>query len=632
MTTLSTRKLPTRGPRESGLASGTILQGRYHIIKTLGAGGMGSVYQARDLHFPNVIRLCAVKEMINPASDPQLRDIAVRNFEREANILATLDHPAVPEVFDYFSQNDRSYLVLEFINGRDLEALLDETEGMLSEDRVRDWAIQICDVLIYLHNHTPQPIIFRDMKPSNVMLDQHDRIRLVDFGIAKVFESEQRGTMIGTEGYAPPEQYRGQAGPRGDLYALGATLHHLLTRQDPRSEPPFSFADRPIRAVNPSVSEAMESVIMTALAYNPEERFHSAAAMKAALQATIQPQVMPVSDSIAMPTRRLATQALGVSSVVVPLWMFMCEDEIRSSPAVAGDMVYVSAYDNNLYALGAKDGKFQWKFATQGGMASSPYVAGGTVYVGSEDRSVYAVNARTGRVIWSCPTEGPVRSSPRLQYDHVFVGSDDAHLYAVNAASGRVAWRVDTGGPVRSSPAFGDDLILFGCEDGYLYAVSVRSTMKWRFRAKRAITSSPCVHQGLVFVGSQDATVYALALGSGWAMWRFKTGKAVVSSPTVANGIVLIGSADGNVYALDMQTGRLVWRFATEGQVASSPLVVNGAVYFGSVDGSVYSVDVRTGELRWRFETQGPVVSSPTEAGGIIYIGSNDKRVYALPA
>lgn len=630
MTTLSTRKLPLRGVNVPTLTPGTILQGRYHIIKALGAGGMGAVYQARDLHFPNVIRLCAVKEMINNASDPYLREMAIRNFEREANILATLDHPAIPEVFDYFSQDDRSYLVLEYINGSDLEALLNQTEGFFPEDRVRDWAIQICDVLIYLHGHSPNPIIFRDLKPSNIMLDQHDRIRLVDFGIAKVFEANQKGTMIGTEGYAPPEQYRGQAGPRGDIYALGATLHHLLTRQDPRTEPPFSFADRPIRAINPNVSPAFEAVIMTALAYNAEDRFPSAAAMKAALLATAQSQVLPTNEAGPELTRKLTIHLS--KGGVVPLWTFACEDEVRSTPAVAEGLVYVSAYDNNLYALSAKEGRFQWKYATQGGMASSPCVHEGVVYVGSEDKHIYAVHARLGRIVWSTPTEGPVRSSPRIQYNHVFVGSDDGYLYALNAQTGRVAWRVETGGPVRSSPAFGDDLILFGSEDGYLYAVTIKGAIKWRFHAKRAMTSSPCVYQGSVYVGSQDAMVYALSLTSGWALWRYKTSKSIVSSPTVANGIVYIGSADGCLYALDAQSGRLIWRYATEGQVASSPLYVNGAVYFGSVDRHVYCLDGRSGELRWKFETDGPVVSSPAQAEGIIYIGSCDRRVYALPA
>ena len=147
------------------------------------------------------------------------------------------------KIYDFFTFDERSYLVLELVNGKDLDAILSETQGFFSEDQVIAWAIELCDVLDYLHKHKPEPIIFRDMKPTNIMVNQDNHIMLVDFGIAKLFHEGQKGTMIGTEGYSPPEQYRGEATPLADIYALGATLHHLLTRRDPRLEPPFTFAN-----------------------------------------------------------------------------------------------------------------------------------------------------------------------------------------------------------------------------------------------------------------------------------------------------------------------------------------------------------------------------------------------------
>ncbi|MGW8251275.1 MAG: serine/threonine protein kinase, partial [Anaerolineales bacterium] len=145
------------------LTSGTTLANRYLIQNVIGVGGMGAVYRARDLHFPNVVKLVAVKEMINQVRDELVRSTIVRNFEREANLLATLDHPAIPRIYDYFTHNDRSYLILEYINGKDLEAILNDTEGFLPEERVVQWGIELCDVLSYLHHHQPEPIIFRDM-------------------------------------------------------------------------------------------------------------------------------------------------------------------------------------------------------------------------------------------------------------------------------------------------------------------------------------------------------------------------------------------------------------------------------------------------------------------------------------
>jgi len=612
-------------PRVDGrLAEGALLQGRYRILGVLGAGGMSTVYKAQDLRFPKVQRLCAIKEMTNTATDPQVRALILRNFEREAGILATLSHPAIPQVYDYFSEGDHSYLVQEFIRGKDLEALLGETEGFLPEAQVVGWAVQICDVLTYLHNHKPNPIIFRDLKPANIMLDDQGRTRLVDFGIAKVFQSGQKGTMIGTEGYSPPEQYRGIAEPRGDLYALAATIHHLLSKQDPRLEPPFSFQERPIHQTNPLVSAELQEILDRALEYDINRRFGSAEEMKRALMSL---------RSARLTVRPAAAVVEGVRlGAPVALWQFACEDEIRASPTVHGGTLYIGAYDNNLYALDAETGKFLWKYATEGGIASSPCVGGGRVFFGSEDRLLYAVNADTGRLVWTCPTRGRIYSSPQVQFGHVFIGSDDHRLYAVSLANGRVAWSFEAEAEIRSTPAIGPDAIYFGDESGSVYAVGVSGKLMWRFRSRRAVTSSPLLTRELIYVGSQDWYVYALDLRSGWAVWRYRTAGAVISSPVIEGSTVYIGSADGEVYALDASSGYLVWRYKTGGQVTSSPAVYKGTVYVGSVDGYLYSLDAATGQLRWRFQTNGPVVSSPRVVDDIVYVGSIDHYVYALPA
>jgi outer membrane protein assembly factor BamB/tRNA A-37 threonylcarbamoyl transferase component Bud32 len=614
----------SRDSVEGRLPDGHMLQSRYRILGVLGFGGMSAVYKAQDMRFPKVVRVCVAKEMLNTATDPNVRAMIERNFEREANILATLSHPGIVQIYDYFSENNRSYLVEEYVSGKDLEAILAEAEGFLAEAQVISWAVQVCEVLSYLHGHEPRPIIFRDIKPSNIMLDNHNRVRVVDFGIARLFESGQKGTMIGTEGYSPPEQYRGVAEPRVDVYALGATMHHLLSKQDPRLEPPFSFHERPIHKTNPTVSHELSEVIDRALEYDINKRYGSAEEMQRAL--------LSLSSARGIG----GTTAFGVSSVasgdVIALWRFACEDEVRSSPAVSENTLYVGAYDHNLYAISAKDGKFLWKYATEGGIASSPCVHEGRVFVGSSDKLLYAISADTGRIIWTCPTQDKVWSSPRAAFGHVFFGSDDRHLYAANIHSGRVVWSFETEGEVRSSPTIGDEAIYVGSEGGVVYAIDTGGQARWRFRARRGVTSSPAITEDMAYVGCQDWFVYGLDIRSGWSVWRYRTGGPIVSSPSVAEGLVFIGSTDGHLYALDADNGRLVWRYETEDQVTSSPAVGAGAVYFGSVDGSVYSLDVKTGNLRWRFQTDGPVTSSPTVVDGLVYIGSTDRYVYALPA
>jgi len=616
---------PSKTPEyvEGRLPDGHVLQGRYRILGLHDVGGMSTIYKAQDLRFTKVIRLCIAKEMLNTATDPQVRAVMERNFEREANILAGLNHPGIVQVYDFFREGDRNYLIMEYVDGKNLEDILNETEGFFSETQVVHWAIQICEVLSYLHSHDPQPIVFRDIKPSNIMIDKHGRIRLIDFGIARIFQSGQKGTMIGTEGYTPPEQYRGIAEPRVDIYALGATMHHLLSKQDPRMEAPFSFQERPIHKTNPTVSRELTEVVNRALEYDIDKRYGSAEEMQRAL--------MSLSSARGISGATAFGTAAFVSNDIMALWRFRCEDEVRSSPAVHNGILYIGAYDNNLYAINADDGKFLWKYATEGGVASSPCVYEGRVFFGSADRLLYAVNAETGRISWTCPTQGSVWSSPRAAFDHVFFGSDDRNLYAVNTHSGRVAWKFEADGKVRSSPAIGNDTIYVGCEGGGVYAIDISGQSRWRFRARRSVTSSPAITQEMVYIGCQDSYVYCLDIRSGWTAWRYRTGGAVVSSPTVSEGLVFIGSADGDLYALDAESGRLVWRYSTEGQVTSNPAVAEGAVYFGSVDGAIYSLDTRTGNLRWRFQTEGPVISSPTVVNGVVYIGSDDRYVYALP-
>ncbi len=611
-------------PIEGRLPEGHHLQDRYRILSVLAVGGMSAVYRSQDLRFSKVERICAIKEMINSANDADVRAMILRNFERETNILATLNHPGIVQVYDCFTEGDRSYLVLEYVRGRDLEAVLAEKKGFFSEQKVVGWAIQICEVLSYLHSHEPRPIVFRDIKPSNIMLDEYGRIKLVDFGIAKMFQSGKKGTMIGTEGYSPPEQYQGIADPRVDIYALGATMHHLLSKRDPRLEPPFSFQRRPIHETNPSISRELVEVINKALEYDANDRFGSAEEMQRTLMSLRSAQ--DVTSTTGLGT------SVTVSDEITPLWRFAFEDEVRSTPTVHQGTVYVGVYDHNLYALNAGDGEFLWKYPTDAGIASSPCVYEGVVFVGSADRVLYAVGARDGRIRWTCPTKGKIWSSPQAAFHHVFFGSDDQNLYAVNVQAGRVAWTFKADGKIRSSPRIGEEAIYVGCEAGIVYAIDTSGDVHWRFRARRGVTSSPAVTDEMAYVGAQDRYVYGLDLRSGWLAWRYRTDGPVISSPALGKGMVFIGSADKHLYALDAESGRLVWRYDTDGQVTSSPVVLDDKVYFGSVDGCVYSLEAKTGRLRWRFRTEGPVISSPTAEEGVIYIGSSDRYLYALPA
>lgn len=611
---------------EGHLQPGTTLSNRYLIQGVVGVGGMGAVYRARDLHFPSVVKFVAVKEMVNQARDPLVRETIVKNFEREANLLATLSHPAIPRIHDYFTQNERSYLILEFIHGKDLETLLNDTEGFFSQDQVIGWGIELCDVLQYLHEHQPEAIIFRDIKPSNIMINQHNHIVLIDFGIAKHFQSGEKGTMIGTEGYSPPEQYRGEATALADIYALGATLHHLLTRQDPRLEPPFSFSERPIRQTNPAVSIDLETVINTALQYNLEERFQGASEMKDAL-------LNVARETGALKEKPVSTARITLnSSKINPVWSFRCEDELRGSPIVHNGIVYIGSYDNNMYALHARTGEFIWKYPTEGGVVSRPAAAEGNIYFGSEDKRVHAVSARNGKIIWTYYTEGPVRSSPHLAEGHLFVGSDDGFLHAVSAGSGRGVWRTDAYAPIRSTPLVHNEAIYFGTEAGEFICLDFRGAVKWRFKAKRAVTSSPFIAESFVYFTSLDSILYALEAKTGWVIWRYRMDKGSISTPCLAGDLIFTGSVDGNIYCINVHSAKEVWRFPTEHQVTGSPIIYKDSLYCGSVDGNLYCLEYRTGRLRWQYQTGGPITGTPAAYEDVVYLSSTDHKMYAFEA
>jgi tetratricopeptide (TPR) repeat protein len=204
--------------------------------------------------------------------------------------LLDLNHPCIPRVRDFFAEGGRNYLVMDFIDGYTLAQML-ELEGNIkglngasgiTEARARSWTRQICSVLSYLHNLTP-PIIFRDLKPSNIMVTKRDEVKLIDFGIARTFQSQTQATVIMTIGYAPPEQLQGRPEPRSDLYSLGATIHRLLTRHDAVNNKPSVFAFPTIRSLRPDISVAFDQVVMRALAPNIDQRWPGADEMERAV-------------------------------------------------------------------------------------------------------------------------------------------------------------------------------------------------------------------------------------------------------------------------------------------------------------------------------------------------------------
>ena len=275
------------------LALGTVLRSRYKIVELVGQGGMGAVYRAEDLRLEG--RQCAVKE-VQLETGADFATQSREQFQREASVLARLDHPNLPKVSDYFSEGGRDYLVMDFVAGRDLKETMDEARRrgrFLEEKQVRAWADQLCDALEYLHSLDP-PILHRDVKPANIRLTPGGTLKLVDFGLVKLLAPDDSRTITilqgrGTIQYTPLEQYGGDTGHtdiRSDIYSLGATLYHLLTNRPPadakqRFLQPDSLPSP--RSLNPQLSPRVEIAILRALEMHPDKRPSSIAEFKADL-------------------------------------------------------------------------------------------------------------------------------------------------------------------------------------------------------------------------------------------------------------------------------------------------------------------------------------------------------------
>lgn len=315
------RKGTTGGhqPAIKQLDGGVLLNGRYEIVRRIGGGGMGAVYLAKDRNLGDAPR--AVKEMVEAHLDPAQHEKAIGDFKRESLLLTSLEHPSIPTIYDYFYDEPagRFYLVMKYISGGDLASRLrSAATGRLDERTVAHWGMEVADVLEYLHSR-PKSIIYRDLKPANLMIDGNTgRVMLIDFGIARWVKQEEKGvTAVGTMGYAPPELFGGRVEPRSDIYSLGATMFHLMTGSDPQDNPLliFDFTKNPRpRQITPSISTEMETILMRAVEYKPEDRFRSAEEMRDVLAHHLE-KLMSGRVSYGSPAPQLGSETVQVQTV-----------------------------------------------------------------------------------------------------------------------------------------------------------------------------------------------------------------------------------------------------------------------------------------------------------------------------
>ncbi|GCE01003.1 protein kinase domain-containing protein [Embleya hyalina] len=497
-------------------AAARVLAGRYELVRFVGRGGMGEVWEGRDRA---IGRRVAVKLLAYEQDDTA--DAAL--FLREARTAGALHHGGVVAVFD-LGQDDADgspFLVLEFVDGRDLASVLRDG-GVPPLRVVVDWAAQAAVALAHAHD---AGVVHRDLKPANLMVTDGGVVKILDFGIARFMGSAERsGNVMGTLAYMSPERFDEQPGDaRSDLYSFGCVLYELLTGRVPfdRGNPiemmNAHLRRTPTRLVDLQlgVPAALEELVLELLAKDPGDRPAGADDVHRRLRAlTVSREDAPPPPKFGRrrsprPATGTATArtAGGITAVLNPADQPATP---RPRPA-AGDQAtpFPSVTAPTIT-------KKPWAFHVGTPVSSPPVVAGGVVYVGSDDGYVYAIDATTGTKKWVFPTGNHIGSSPVVVGGVVYLGSDDGYVYAIDATTG---------------------------------------TKKWVFPTGNRVTSSPVVVGGVVYVGSTDKNVYAIDATAGTKKWVFATGNHIGSSPVVVGGVVYLGSDDGYVYAIDAATG-----------------------------------------------------------------------------
>lgn len=578
--------------RREGLPQGAVVQGRYMVVRTLGQGGMGAVYLVKDRALGD--RLCAMKMMQWGGRTPEERAAAVQRLEPEAAILSRLSHAGIPQIYDRFVEYGCYYLVMEFVAGVDTGRLLDRHLARygvpLPERAVVRWALQICDVLDYLHRHDP-PVLHRDLKPANLIVLKGGRVKVVDFGIAKRLTTEQ-GTTIGTIGYAPPEQYRGQPEVRSDLYALGASLHHLLSGRNPQAEAPFDFP--PLHSLVPAISTGLVELVADLVALNPADRPQSAREVMERLSA-LYPRLDPYYfqdgahelDELIGEILREDREAAGLGDAQAAgrrpsVWTgaeAICAQNAPALVSVPGpaERVYqvtgaafspdgrslaVSSSRREIGLWCAADGRWEGRLVREapGPLAFAP---GGEVLAsGHEDGSVQLWRLADGRPLLTLRAGGPVTAvafSPAGQV--LAAASADGCLQLWRLSDGTLVRKVPVGSASECGIAFSPDGALLAAGG----SGQVRVWMTNTGQELRAVNCPAAVVPAVLFspdgrellAGAGDGLVRVWDLGSSRLRCALEAGPGPVRAMALSRSGLLV-TAGAQVKLWDTRTGRAV--------------------------------------------------------------------------
>jgi outer membrane protein assembly factor BamB len=682
-------------PAAAGFRAGSLLAG-YRLEAQVGAGGMATVFRARDQRLGRLVALKILAPGLT--ADSAFR----RRFIAESRAAAAVDDPHIIPIYEAGEAGGALFIAMRFVVGGDLRRVLDR-EGPLAPGRAAEFISPVASALDAAHG---AGLVHRDVKPANILVDARpgrpDHVYLSDFGVSKGAVSSVSltgtGQFLGTPDYSAPEQIEGRGvDGRADQYALACVAWQLLAGAAPfardqgmavlwahLSAPPPSLAAR-----RPDLPAAADEVLARGMAKAPEKRYGScqdfADALREALglapyhprgpaSATGHPRAQIVAPPPEFPGPAAASLAAGAAPPVTktaPSPAYSAAGRTAAGPdagpaTLAGDseqrVTPPPREDHPRVATGSPGPGEKTPRAPRPGRAIGrrPVIIAATAMSIAVIGLVIAITTISGpprssagprspgtphgtasshapgppgSLRWAYTTGGAVLSGPAVAGGTVYVGGEDHKVYALDAATGRLRWAYTTGGPA-SGVAVAGGTVYVGSYDGNVYALDAATgRLRWAHTTGGAVLSGPAVAGGTVYDGGEDHKVYALDAATGRLRWAYTTGDLLYADPAVAGGTVYIGGEDHKVYALDAATGRLRWAYTTGYSIGfSRPAVAGGTVYIGSEDHKVYALDAATGRLRWAYTTGDLLDSSPAVAGGTVYIGGYDRKVHALDA
>ncbi|MEQ8192136.1 MAG: PQQ-binding-like beta-propeller repeat protein [Candidatus Eremiobacterota bacterium] len=674
------------------LGRGTLLN-KYSIVNLLSSELGENLYIAEDRHDES---LKFIKEIITVLPDQKLQARAIERFNREMQILSKISFPSLPVISDYFVERGHFYagyyVVFNFVEGELLDSFLSSPYRELPQSFTVDLSCKICDVLEFFHNYNP-PLFTYNLSPSNVIIKKNsNNILITDIPVSRPPQGRNILSLPQWVEFVSPERYEGKTGVAGDIYALGALMHYILTGT--RSVP---FVFKPLRSVKPDMSQELETVVSTSLRLKPDKRFPSAIAMKKELQnkgeksdsslyLDIEKQEVSHIKSYSKPEesfRRDISQSYvkpeesfrrDISqSYVKPGESFRRDiSQIKSEESLRRDISqsyvkpgesfrrevsYVKPKEEPLphsFKTPAKTSECEldktllnWYVQTEDKVSSSPIAVDDTVYVGSDDKNVYAISAGDGKVKWTFKTGSWVSTSPAFYNNKIYIGSRDGKIYALNIFNGKKEWEFRGEETVFFNPSVDPDkgVLLIGASlyerghhhDEVIFGINAESGSKiWSYKIGASVFHAPFLSGGVAYVGTEGGTVISLDTETGKEIWKFETGGRIYASPVVSEDIIYIACEglfnNGIIILLNAEDGRHIWTMEFEKPFRSSACVGEDIVYIGSLDKNLYAIDLAKRNILWKFETKGGIRCTPLLYQDILYTGSDDGCFYAVNA